>query len=117
MLTIVLISLVILLSIGLGYALYYLFRFVRIIMAIEDTLANGLETFERTQASLEELLKMQMFFESKEVQYTVKSALADVNLCKTDVVKVINDFTRLSKQQYEMVRVDEDIDTATEENL
>lgn len=110
MLIAILISLVVLLGVGLGFACYHLIRFARIIMSIEDTLAGGLETFERTQTSLEELLKMQLFFESKEVQHATKSALDDVTLSKMAVSQVVKDFTRLSKQKYEMVRVDDEID-------
>jgi hypothetical protein len=110
MLLAVLISLVIVLGTGLGFACFYLVRFARIIMSVEDVLAGGLETFERTQLSLENLLQMQMFFESKDVKDATQSALDDVTLSKMAVTQAIREFTRLSKQKYEMVRVDDEVD-------
>lgn len=106
MLTAILISLIVVLAIGFGITCFYLVRFARIIMSIEDSLSEGLGAFERTEESLTNLLKMQMFFESKEIQVATKSALDDVTLCKMAVAQVVKDFTRLSKQKYEMVRVD-----------
>lgn len=116
MFTALLISLVVILGIGLGFACYYLIRFARIIMSIEDIVAGALETFERTQGSLENLQGMQLFFESKEVQLATKSALDDITLSKMAVVQVVKEFTRLSKQKYEMVRVDDENDYEEDAN-
>lgn len=106
MLTAILISLIVVLTVCLGIAGFFLVRFARIIMSIEDSLSEGLGAFERSEESLTNLLKMQMFFESKEIQVATKSALDDVTLSKMAIAQVVKDFTRLSKQKYEMVRVD-----------
>lgn len=115
MLTVFLISVIVILLVCLGFAGFYMVRFARIVMSIEDSLNGGLETFENTEKSLENLLKMQLFFESKEVQAAVRSALDDVTLSKMAVTSVIRDFTRLSKQKYEMVTVDDDDESEYEE--
>lgn len=110
MLVAFLISVIVILLVCLGFSAYYLIRFARIILSIEDSLNGGLETLETIDKSLENLLKMQLFFESKEVQAAVRSALDDVKLSRMAVTTIIRDFTRLSKQKYEMVRVDDDYD-------
>lgn len=99
-----------LLFFALCVAVFYLLRFARIIMAIEETLEEALTDFIEIQTSLENLLSMQMFFESREVKQAVNDALQDVILSKMTIVKTIRNFTRLSKQQYEMVNVNDETD-------
>lgn len=72
-------------------------------MALEETIEEALENFEQANQSLDDLLKMQMFFESKEIKQMATKALEDVVLSKMAIVKSIKSFTKLSKQQYEMV--------------
>lgn len=86
---------------------YHLLRFARIIMALEETLEDALGDFETANQSLDDLLKMQMFFESKEVKQLATKALEDVVLSKMAITRTIKSFTRLSKQQYEMVTVND----------
>lgn len=91
----------------LGFAIVYLIKFARIIMSVEDNLNQAIENLLNTEESLDNLLAMQLFFESKEVQVEVKKALDDVKLSKVGVSMVIKDFTRLSRQKYEMVEMNE----------
>lgn len=87
---------------------YFLVRFARIIFSIEDNLENALETLNGIHGSLEELLGMKLFFDSKEVKFAVDQALTSVRLSRTAIVALINDFTRLSKEKYITVRTDEE---------
>ena len=108
MLVFSLIILIVVLFLALVVSCFYLIRFARIIFSIEDRLENALETLSTVSISLEDLLKMKLFFDSKEVKYAVDEALSTVKLSKVAVIQLINDFTRLSKEKYITVRSDED---------
>lgn len=95
---------------------YYLFKFSRIILAIEDDLADAIETFENTQKSIEKILKMQLFFESKEVKYVVEQTLQGIKISQMALVQLINNFTKLSRQKYELVRINNAEEDEDEEN-
>lgn len=117
MLTFILITLIIILLLALGTACFYLLRFARIIFSIEDQLENTLEALTTVSDSLEDLLKMKLFFDSKEVKYAVEEALSGVKLSKVAVVQLINDFTRLSKEKYITVRSDEEDDSEKKQEI
>jgi hypothetical protein len=85
-----------------------LIKFARIIFSVEDKLENALETLNGIHESLESLLTMKLFFDSKEVKYAVDQALTSVKLSRTAIVALIGDFTRLSKEKYITVRSDEE---------
>jgi len=117
-----LISLIIFLSIclilsliGLGVACYYLIKFARIIFSIEDHLQDVLKTLSEVDVSLNGLLTMKLFFDSKEVKYTVDEALSSVKLSKIAMVQLINDFTRFSKEKYITVRSNDEEDEEDED--
>lgn len=101
--------------VSLGIAAFYLVRFARIIFSIEDLFENALETLNEVSGSLENLLKMRLFFDSKEVKLAVEQALNGTKLSKMAVVQLINDFTRLSKEKYITVRPDEEEEKNPEE--
>lgn len=102
-----LITLILLLLAIIGITGYFLIKFARIIFSIEDQLENALEALNGVDDSLEDLLKMKLFFDSKEVKRAVDEALAGVKYSKMAVNALINDFTRLSKEKYIIVRSDE----------
>lgn len=118
-----LISLIVLLLIclvvslvALGVTCYYLIKFARIIFSIEDHLQDVMRTLAEVDVSLNGLLTMKLFFDSKEVKHTVDEALASVRLSKIAMVQLINDFTRFSKEKYITVRSnDEDEDEKEDE--
>ena len=102
--------------VGLGIACYYLIKFARIIFSIEDHLQDVLKTLSEVDVSLNGLLTMKLFFDSKEVKYAVDEALSSVKLSKIAMVQLINDFTRFSKEKYITVRSnDEDEEEQDEE--
>lgn len=111
MLVFLLITLIVILLLALAVTCFYLIRFARIIFSIEDQLENTLETLSTVSTSLEDLLKMKLFFDSKEVKYAVEEALSGVKLSKVAVIQLINDFTRLSKEKYITVRSDDEEDS------
>ena len=95
----------------IGFAAFYLLRFSRIILSIEDTLSDAILTLQSTESSIETLATKQLFFESKEIQTMVKESMDELAICRLAVSQVIKNFTNLSKQKYIITRNDDDADT------
>lgn len=91
------------LSILLGVSIYYLIRFARIIMIIEDDFSDAIEALEDTEKTLEKILGMRLFFDSKEVQIVVQEAMSEVKKSKVSVNRVALKFVERSKQKYTVI--------------
>jgi len=94
-------SLVLLIS--LAVSIFYLIRFARIIMIIEDDFSDAIEALEDTEKTLEKILGMRLFFDSKEVQLVVQEAMSEVKKSKMSVNRVALKFVERSKQKYTVV--------------
>lgn len=92
-----------LLLILLGVAIFYLIRFARIIMIIEDDFSDAIEALEDTEKALEKILGMRLFFDSKEVQMVVQEAMSEVKNNKMSVNRVALKFVERSKQKYTVI--------------
>jgi len=99
----------------LTVSIFYLIRFARIILAVQETLEEAIQNFEKAEQALKGLLEMQLFFDAPEVRFVTKNALVDVNLALVAVRKSIRNFTKLSKQQYEMVEINAEPEQNSEE--
>ena len=66
------IVLVIILSNLLGVSLYYNYRFGTLILKIEDTLEDCLDTIDEKYESMNEILSRPLFFDSPEVKRVVE---------------------------------------------
>ena len=84
-------------------SIFYLIRFARIIMIIEDDFSDAIEALEDTERTLEKILGMRLFFDSKEVQMVVQEAMAEVKNNKIAVNRVALKFVDRSKQKYNVV--------------
>jgi len=84
-------------------SLFYLIRFARIIMIIEDDFSDAVEALEDTEQALDKILEMKLFFDSKEVQMVVHEAMAEIKKNKMAVNRVALKFVDRSKQKYNMV--------------
>lgn len=87
----------------LGVSIYYLIRFARIIMIIEDDFSDAIEALEDTEKTLDKILGMRLFFDSKEVQIVVQEAMSEVKKSKISVNRVALKFVDRSKQKYTVV--------------
>jgi hypothetical protein len=105
---IILLFLIVLLLTVIGFAAFYLLRFSRIILSIEDTLSDALLTLQSTESSLESLANKQLFFESREIQQMVKESMEELSMSKLAVGQVIKNFTNLSNQKYIITRINDD---------
>jgi hypothetical protein len=84
-------------------SLFYLIRFARIIMIIEDDFSDVVEALEDTEKTLEKILGMRLFFDSKEVQIVVQEAMSEVKNSKMSVNRIALKFVERSKQKYTVV--------------
>lgn len=87
----------------LGVSIFYLIRFARIIMIIEDDFSDAVEALDDTEKTLEKILGMRLFFDSKEVQMVVQEAMSEVKNNKMSINRVALKFVERSKQKYTVV--------------
>lgn len=87
----------------LGVSIFYLIRFARIIMIIEDDFSDAVEALDDTEKALEKILGMRLFFDSKEVQMVVQEAMSEVKNNKMSINRVALKFVERSKQKYTVV--------------
>lgn len=89
------------LSVALGFALFYLYRFATYIIVIEEDLSDALEIFERSTETIEDILtNNKLIADSPEGRAMLNEILDDMKVCRASTVKVIDKFTKLSKQKY-----------------
>ncbi len=98
----------ILLFISLIAAIFYLIKFARIILNVEDALTDAIDVFEKTSQSANNLLKIEAYFESPEVKHSVSQLLGDIKLSNIELLRVIKNFTNLSKNKHIITVREED---------
>lgn len=81
-------------------SVFYLIRFAKIILVIEDDFSDAVEAFANTEELLTKILEMKMFFDSKEVQITVHQVLNEVRENKVAINRMALRFVERSKQKY-----------------
>lgn len=92
-----------LLVILLAASLFYLIRFARIIMILEDDFSDAIEAFEDTEKTFEKILGMRLFFDSREVQMAVQEAMSEIKANKVAINRVALRFVERSKQKYTVI--------------
>lgn len=85
---------------------YYVWKFSQIILILEDDFSDAIEALEQLEASLDKILSMQLFFESKEVKMAVQESLAELKQGRTAVGRLVQTFVSRSKQKYVVVQED-----------
>lgn len=95
---------------ALVVACYYLYKFATIIMILEDDFSEAIEDLGDVEASVEGLLAMQLFFDSKEVKLAVQESLNEIKKAKVSVGNLIQKFVARSKNKYVIVYEDEEDD-------
>lgn len=81
-------------------ATFYALKFAKIIIVLEDDIAETVEVHEQAVETFNRILSMQLFFDSPEVKVIVSEALDDIKMAKIALQKVIKNFTARSKQNY-----------------
>jgi hypothetical protein len=83
-----------------GTATFYLWKFARIILILENDFSEVTETLQAVEDGLTACLELPMFFDSPEVQRVTVSALEDIKVAKVAVAGMVRKFTQRSKQKY-----------------
>lgn len=100
-LLVIILSFVLLLSFVLnGFALYYLYRFSRIIMTFEDDIADVTSSLDGVESSMKKVSDIEMFYEDDSIKNVVGEVLDDVRIAKFHINLMIKRFTDRSKQRY-----------------
>lgn len=103
MLTYFLIAVAIILSLLLLTSGYFLWKFSKIIMVFEDDISDTVSSLNNVEDVINDVLKMQIFFESTEVRKEVEKILEEVRFCRVSIRGMIERFTARSKQNYYFV--------------
>ena len=80
---------VLLLTIALSFSLFKLYKFSMIIINLEDSIEQCLDTLDERYRSMSEVLEMPIFFDSIEVRRVVN----DIRLSRDALVVVANQLT------------------------
>lgn len=81
-------------------SVFYLIRFAKIILVIEDDFSDAVEAFANTEELLTKISEMKLFFDSKDVQQTVHQVMNDVRENKITINRMALRFVERSKQKY-----------------
>jgi len=114
MLTWVLTGIVALLAVTLGFSVYYLIKFSRIIMVFEDDISDTVSALNEVDDTINGVLQMQIFYDSPEVRKEVDKILEEVRICRVKIFGMIERFTARSKQQYYFINDNTEIPTRDE---
>lgn len=79
---------------------FYMIRFLRYTMAIEDNLSEAIEVHQRSLEAFDKIVQMELFYDSPQVQAAVVELMEDVKLCKLATQSVADSFIRLSNNKY-----------------
>lgn len=107
----------ILLGLLLGGSIFYLIKFARIIMILEDDFSDAVDSLGDVETQLEKILGMQMFFDSPEVKVVVQEAMSKVKESRSTVNKLIQKFVQRSKNKYVVVMEEESVEDLKERIL
>lgn len=105
------------LSVALGFSLFYLWRFANIILLLEDDFSDAIEGLSAVEEALEKILKMQLFFDSKEVKLAVQEALSEVKSGRMTVNRLVQKLVERSKNKYTVVVEEDSPDALVERAL
>lgn len=114
MLTWILTGIVVLLSVALGFSVRYLYRFSQIIMVFEDDLSDAINSLNMVEDTMENVLKMQIFYDSPDVRKEVDKILEEVKVCRFSINGLVQRFTARSKQQYYFIDENSELPTRGE---
>lgn len=98
-------------------SVFYLIRFAKIILVIEDDFSDAVEVFVKTEELLTKISEMKLFFDSKEIQLTVHQVLNEVRENKMVINSMALRFVERSKQKYVTVIEEEPTVIELQEHL
>jgi len=109
-------SIVGLLVLLLVVAGFYIWKFAKIVLILEDDLGSAIEALEDVEGSMQNIIDLKLFFDDPEVQKMVAGVMDSVKMAKFSVNKMIQSFTDRSKQKFIMV-IEEDETEADQHSI
>jgi len=79
---------------ALGFAAYYLWKFSKIILRVEDEVGSALEVLDERYRSISKVLEIPLFFDSPEIKRVVE----DVKGCRDAVLRVAGSIANIEEE-------------------
>lgn len=73
-------------------------------MILEDDFSEAISTLQDAENSIDEVLKMPLFYDSPEVKAVVTNVFNDIKITKLAITSLMIKFTQRSKQRYIQVK-------------
>lgn len=83
-----------------AFITFHAYRWAKIIFSLEDEYSKALEVLQRTNLLFDNIMNMQMFFDSPSVKKVVEEVKEDVSLSRTAINGIIIKLTEHSKKKY-----------------
>jgi hypothetical protein len=90
-------SIIVLETLGLIACGYYLLRFARIIMRVEDAIESSLDLLDERYKSVSKILEIPLFYDSPEI----KRVVDDVKASREVILNVANSIANIEEYQDE----------------
>lgn len=74
-------------------SLFFMFKFGRILIEIEDNLENALDRLDNSQQVITDILEIPVFYDSVEV----KSVISEIERSRDTIIDIANNLTRTSE--------------------
>lgn len=87
----------------LGYSIFisfHAYRWAKIIFSLEDKYSEALKIVSRTKEEIDNILNMQMFFDSPSVKKAVEEVKEDLTVSEMAISKIVFTLTEHSKKKY-----------------
>ncbi len=78
----------------LGFAAYYLWRFSRIILKVEDEIEVALDVLDERYRSISKVLEIPIFYDSPEIKRVVE----DVKGSREAILRVANSIAKIEEE-------------------
>lgn len=102
--TTIILSAIIGLLLGIiGFLCWKLYVTLTIIAVFETDLADNITALDNVEHSMEGIIQLRMFFDSKDIQILIKEVMDNIKLARLQVGKTSKRFTDRSKNKYYLI--------------
>lgn len=92
-----LVSIVIIETTALIAAVFYLWKFSKIIFRVEDELESALDVLDNRYRSISKILEIPLFYDSPEIRRVVD----DIKSCKDSILRIANSIAKIEEENDE----------------
>jgi len=93
-------------------AIWFLWKFVRIILVFEDDLSDAIESLQEVERSMVNVLELKLFFDDEQIRNLVGEIMDSVKMAQFNINQMIKKFTQRSKRKY-IIIMEEDEENNT----